>query len=571
MLRNSKLLLLAILLISSAVNAQTIDPPTCSISGGTITCPNGSLTPGTGSGTVTSVSVTTANGVSGVVANPTTTPAITLTLGNITPSTINGNTITTGTGTLTLGAGKTATISNTLTFTGNDGATLNIGAGGTVGPFTIGTTTITGGVTNGLIYNNAGVVGNLTTTASGVLVTNGASVPSISSTLPSGLAIPGFAPLASPSFTGTVTMPDTTTFGANGASVAAVQWSGTLFTGGTSTTTFPQLIIQPTGTTAVTTWSTSGTGLGMNLASGFVGNFLDFHVAGGGSVFTVASAGSTVAGGSITSTNGSIRIGNNTGQLSIGSVNDALLTRKTAASWQLGAADAASPVAQTLSVQSVVAGTVAANGANWTLIGSLPTGTGTSGDIIIQTGVKTGSGTTQGTATTALTIKGETQALVTAALDASTSTGGALQVAGGASVAKRFWIPAITTSSGLQTAVLCQSSGGEMIADSVACLASSARFKNIRGSLSSDVVDKFMKLPIKIWAYKPEGIFKKGNWTRDRIGPIAEDVEKLDPRLVEYDRDGQVRAYSTEQLLAYTIRVVQEQQIEITALKRRFH
>lgn len=46
------------------------------------------------------------------------------------------------------------------------------------------------------------------------------------------------------------------------------------------------------------------------------------------------------------------------------------------------------------------------------MIGSLPTGTGTSGDIIFQTGVKTGSGTTQGAATTALTIKGETQNVV---------------------------------------------------------------------------------------------------------------------------------------------------------------
>jgi hypothetical protein len=76
---------------------------------------------------------------------------------------------------------------------------------------------------------------------------------------------------------------------------------------------------------------------------------------------------------------------------------------------QLGLADAAVAVAQTLRVQSVVAGTSAANGANWTLIGSLPTGTGTSGDIIFRTGVNTGSGTTQGTPTTALTIKGETQ------------------------------------------------------------------------------------------------------------------------------------------------------------------
>ncbi len=43
---------------------------------------------GGGSGTVTSVSVATAHGISGTVANPTTTPAITLTLGAITPSSV---------------------------------------------------------------------------------------------------------------------------------------------------------------------------------------------------------------------------------------------------------------------------------------------------------------------------------------------------------------------------------------------------------------------------------------------------------------------------------------------------
>lgn len=45
-------------------------------------------TGGGGSGTVTSVSVVTANGVSGSVANATTTPAITLTLGAITPTSV---------------------------------------------------------------------------------------------------------------------------------------------------------------------------------------------------------------------------------------------------------------------------------------------------------------------------------------------------------------------------------------------------------------------------------------------------------------------------------------------------
>ncbi len=52
-----------------------------------------SFAPVSGSGTVTSVSVATANGVSGTVATATTTPAITLILGAITPTTVNGITL----------------------------------------------------------------------------------------------------------------------------------------------------------------------------------------------------------------------------------------------------------------------------------------------------------------------------------------------------------------------------------------------------------------------------------------------------------------------------------------------
>ena len=77
-----------------------------------------------GAGTVTSVSVTTANGVSGSVATATTTPAITLTLGAITPTTVNGNTFTTGTYTLTGTAGKTLNFTNTITLSGTDSTTM---------------------------------------------------------------------------------------------------------------------------------------------------------------------------------------------------------------------------------------------------------------------------------------------------------------------------------------------------------------------------------------------------------------------------------------------------------------
>lgn len=71
---------------------------------------------GTGSGTVTTVSVVTANGVSGSVANATTTPAITLTLGAITPTTVNGVTFT-GSGTLATGT-FTLTVAGTASISG---------------------------------------------------------------------------------------------------------------------------------------------------------------------------------------------------------------------------------------------------------------------------------------------------------------------------------------------------------------------------------------------------------------------------------------------------------------------
>jgi hypothetical protein len=76
----------------------------------------------------------------------------------------------------------------------------------------------------------------------------------------------------------------------NGAASAPPgTFTGTWFTGGTATTTKPQVLIEPTGTTS-TAWSTSGTGLGVNAASGFAGNLLDLQV-NGTSVSQISSAG----------------------------------------------------------------------------------------------------------------------------------------------------------------------------------------------------------------------------------------------------------------------------------------
>lgn len=71
---------------------------------------------------------------------------------------------------------------------------------GGVAGITINTTTIGGGTDKGLLYDNAGTVGNLATLANGILVTNASGVPSISTTVPTGVSFPitvGTTPIGS--------------------------------------------------------------------------------------------------------------------------------------------------------------------------------------------------------------------------------------------------------------------------------------------------------------------------------------------------------------------------------------
>jgi hypothetical protein len=97
----------------------------------------------TGAGSVTSVSVVSANGVSGTVANPSTTPAITLSLGAITPTsvaatgTISGSNIN---GTLSGSSSGTNTGDQTISLTGDV-----LGTGQTTVPATLSTTGVTAG------------------------------------------------------------------------------------------------------------------------------------------------------------------------------------------------------------------------------------------------------------------------------------------------------------------------------------------------------------------------------------------------------------------------------------------
>ena len=148
----------------------------------------------------------------------------------------------------------------------------NIGSG-TLGaarlPATVVQTTDTGTVTNTMLANSS-------ITINGSAISLGGSVAT--------------AVLGGNTFTGAQVI---STAGA--ASTPAMTYSGSVYAAGTGTTTLPLWYHSPSGTTAATTWNTSGTVLGTNEASGFSGNQLDLKK-GGSSVFTVRHDGFTQVG-----------------------------------------------------------------------------------------------------------------------------------------------------------------------------------------------------------------------------------------------------------------------------------
>lgn len=89
-----------------------------------------------------------------------------------------------------------------------------------------------------------------------------------------------------------------------------------------------------------------------------------------------------------------------------GGTNDTFITRAAAATIQHGAADAASPVAQTVQVQNVVTGTSNTAGVNWARNGSAGTGTGVGGDHVWNVAKAGSTGSTPNTQSEAFRLTG---------------------------------------------------------------------------------------------------------------------------------------------------------------------
>lgn len=138
----------------------------------------------------------------------------------------------------------------------------------------------------------AGAVTSITGTANQITVT-GTTTPtlSVSSTFIAPGSIQATTSLSAVAITGTGILTVST---AGALSASAVTFTGAPVTGGSATTTFPLVYLNTTGATGPVTFSTNGTFLGFNAPSGFTGNYIDCHLNGAASVFSITSSGAVI-------------------------------------------------------------------------------------------------------------------------------------------------------------------------------------------------------------------------------------------------------------------------------------
>lgn len=389
------------LALASSSFAQTVGPPGSSSAG---------------FGTVTSVSVVSANGITGTVANPTTTPAITLTLGAITPTSIVGPTI-----------------------------------------------------DNAIIGGSTPAAGTFTTvTASGIIKTTGA----------------GSAPA-------------------------------------------PELTI---GNATTGLYSVSTTGLGFSV-NGTLEADWGITTAGAWRFVGTVQAASNLT---VISAAGALLLRN----------GGTSLTAPANNTFQIGPADAASPLAQTLQAQSVVAGNANTAGATWTLQGSLSNGSGGGGNVVLSTTQSIASSGVQNTALAGITILGGTQLVE---------------------------INQISSDAGLTDTTVCQDTtlhglhAGTGTAGICLGNVSSIHFKHDWQDIS-DGLGIINALDPGTYRYN-EGIADGG--TQLRVGFTAERYAQVLPQFTRYDNNGNPNGLDMLAAFPFAVRAIQQIDGRLTQLEKR--
>jgi Chaperone of endosialidase len=128
------------------------------------------------------------------------------------------------------------------------------------------------------------------------------------------------------------------------------------------------------------------------------------------------------------------------------------------------------------------------------------------------------------------------------------------------------------TTTGTNADFLCMASTGQILRQTTACTISSRRFKENIESLSDGTgLEDVMALhPVQFNMKKADQTKNPDvNGQKTQTGLIAEEVEKVDPRLAVYEQDGKTpKSYRQEAVISVLIKAIQEQQAEIELLKK---
>lgn len=258
--------------------------------------PDGTLSPATiggggGSGTVTSIATS-----SPITGGPITTT------GTIGCATCTTNAAALTANALVIGGGAQA-----ASALGSLGTTTTVLHGNAAGAPTFGAVNLAADVSGQLPISAVGSSGlsgtsPITISAAGAIAcpTCNTSASAITSNvLPKGSG--GAQGLANSGITDNGTTISTTELvnfaGVGAASTSAFLLNGTIFTGGSGTTTFPYFYMNFGG--APTTFNTSGVIFGINEPASFAGNAIEVHLNGGGTVFSVGNSGNVNASGNV--------------------------------------------------------------------------------------------------------------------------------------------------------------------------------------------------------------------------------------------------------------------------------
>lgn len=149
-------------------------------------------------------------------------------------------------------------------------------------------------------------------------------------------------------------------------------------------------------------------------------------------------------------------------------------------------------------------------------------------------------------------------------MDASSTTTGALTVAGGISWRKKAFADGLTAASGTPNSLCMNAATNEITVNAaLSCTVSSRDFKTDIRSLHTDALTLLSHIHPVEFAYKDIP-------TRQRWGFIAEELQAVDARLGDaYTKTHMAQSIDTNGLLALLVKAVQEQQAAIDALKAR--